>query len=100
MIKLKDLVKEVKVSADLDKIVKMYGAEKPYGHGEKSLTSKTPISPKAYNLLRRDVKVLKMAVDQLQKGVESQRDVNVMNDVVYLVLKAHEALQDMQKWLN
>lgn len=97
MIKLKDLVKEVKVSADLDKIVKMYGAEKPYGHGEKSLTSKTPISPKAYNLLRRDVKVLKMAVDQLQKGVESQRDVNVMNDVVYLVLKAHEALQDMQK---
>ena len=97
MIKLKDLVKEVKVSADLDKIVKMYGAEKPYGHGEKSLTSKTPISPKAYNLLSRDVKVLKMAVDQLQKGVKAQNDVLVMNDIIYLVLKAHEALEDMQK---
>jgi len=97
MIKLKNLLKETKVSADLGKIVKMYGYKKPYGQGPESFESKTPISPKAYNLLRRDVKVLKMAVDQLQRGVESQRDVGVMNDVVYLVLKAHEALQDMQK---
>jgi len=87
-----EVIQEMRVSADLGKIDKMYG-----GDGPRSTTSKTPVSPKAYNMLSKDVKVLKMAVKQLENAVRKQNDVELKDDIVYLVLKAHEALEDMQK---
>ena len=88
----KEVVKEMKVSADLTKISNMYGATAPRG-----TTSKTPVTPKAYNMLSKDVKVLKMAVKQLENAVRKQNDVELKDDIVYLVLKAHEALENFQK---
>ncbi len=87
-----EVIKEMRVSADLTKIDNMYGATAPRG-----TTSKTPVTPKAYNMLSKDVKVLKMAVKQLENAVRKQNDVELKDDIVYLVLKAHEALEDMQK---
>ena len=86
------VIKEMKVSADLTKISNMYGATAPRG-----TTSKTPVTPKAYNMLSKDVKVLKMAVKQLENAVRKQNDVELKDDIVYLVLKAHEALENFQK---
>ena len=86
------VIKEMKVSADLTKISNMYGATKPRG-----TTSKTSVTPKAYNMLSKDVKVLKMAVKQLENAVRKQNDVELKDDIVYLVLKAHEALENFQK---
>ncbi len=90
--KLNQTIKEMRVSADLGKIDKMYG-----GDGPRSTTSKTKVSPKAYNMLSKDVKVLRMAVKQLETAVRKQNDVELKDDIVYLVLKAHEALENFQK---
>ena len=90
--KLNQTIKEMRVSADLGKIDKMYG-----GDGPRSTTSKTKVSPKAYNMLSKDVKVLRMAVKQLENAVRKQNDVELKDDIVYLVLKGHEALENFQK---
>ena len=90
--KLNQTIKEMRVSADLGKIDKMYG-----GDGPRSTTSKTKVSPKAYNMLSKDVKVLRMAVKQLENAVRKQNDVELKDDIVYLVLKAHEALENFKK---
>ena len=90
--KLNQTIKEMRVSADLGRIDKMYG-----GDGPRSTKSKTAVTPKAYNMLSKDVKVLKMAVKQLENAVRKQNDVELKDDIVYLVLKAHEALENFQK---
>ena len=38
-----------------------------------------------------------MAVKQLENAVRKQNDVELKDDIVYLVLKAHEALENFQK---
>ena len=90
--KLNQTIKEMRVSADLGKIDKMYG-----GDGPRSTTSKTKVSPKAYNMLSKDVKVLRMAVKQLERSVKTQHQADTHHDLIYLLTRAHEAYKNSKK---
>ena len=56
------------------------------------------ISPMGYNMLSKDVKVLKMAVKQLERSVKTQHQADTHHDLIYLLTRAHEAYKNSKKW--
>ena len=64
--------------ADLGKIDKMYG-----GDGPRSTTSKTKVSPKAYNMLSKDVKVLRQYCIALSILIKFFRRATSVYQVLY-----------------
>ena len=58
------------------------------------------VSPMGYNLLRKDVILLKDAVKSLERSVKKQHQADTHHDLIYLLTRAHEAYKNSKKWLN
>ena len=55
------------------------------------------ISPMGYNLLRKDVIMLKDAVKYLERSVKKQHQADTHHDLIYLLTRAHEAYKNSKK---
>jgi hypothetical protein len=55
------------------------------------------ISPMGYNLLRKDVILLKDAVKYLERSVKKQHQADTHHDLIYLLTTAHEAYKNSKK---
>ena len=55
------------------------------------------ISPKGYNMLRKDVILLKDAVKYLERSVKKQHQADTHHDLIYLLTTAHEAYKNSKK---
>ena len=55
------------------------------------------ISPMGYNLLRKDVIMLKDAVKYLERSVKKQHQADTHHDLIYLLTRAHEAYKNAKK---
>ena len=55
------------------------------------------ISPMGYNLLRKDIVLLKDAVKYLERSVKKQHQADTHNDLIYLLTRAHEAYKNSKK---
>ena len=55
------------------------------------------ISPMGYNMLSKDIKILKMAVKQLERSVKTQHQADTHHDLIYLLTRAHEAYKNSKK---
>ena len=58
---------------------------------------KEQISPMGYNLLRKDVILLKDAVKYLERSVKKQHQADTHHDLIYLLTRAHEAYKNSKK---
>jgi hypothetical protein len=50
-----------------------------------------------YNMLSKDIKILKMAVKQLERSVKTQHQADTHHDLIYLLTRAHEAYKNSKK---
>ena len=55
------------------------------------------VSPMGYNLLRKDVILLKDAVKSLERSVKKQHQSDTHHDLIYLLTRAHEAYKNSKK---
>ena len=55
------------------------------------------ISPMGYNMLRKDVILLKDAVKSLERSVKKQHQADTHHDLLYLLTTAHEAYKNSKK---
>ena len=55
------------------------------------------ISPMGYNLLRKDIVLLKDAVKYLERSVKKQHQADTPHDLIYLLTRAHEAYKNSKK---
>ena len=55
------------------------------------------ISPMGYNLLRKDIVLLKDAVKYLERSVKKQHQADTHHDLIYLLTRAHEAYKNSKK---
>jgi len=55
------------------------------------------ISPMGYNLLRKDIVLLKDAVKYLERSVKKQNQSDTHHDLIYLLTRAHEAYKNSKK---
>ncbi len=55
------------------------------------------ISPMGYNLLRKDVILLRDAVKSLERSVKKQHQADTHHDLIYLLTRAHEAYKNSKK---
>ena len=55
------------------------------------------ISPMGYNMLRKDVIMLKDAVKYLERSVKKQHQSDTHHDLIYLLTRAHEAYKNSKK---
>ena len=55
------------------------------------------ISPMGYNMLRKDVILLKDAVKYLERSVKKQHQADTHHDLIYLLTTAHEAYKNSKK---
>ena len=55
------------------------------------------VSPMGYNLLRKDVILLKDAVKSLERSVKKQHQADTHHDLIYLLTRAHEAYKNSKK---
>ena len=78
MVKLKNILKEIKYSFDTN-------------------DKRDQISPMGYNLLRKDVITLKDAVKYLERSVKKQHHAYTHHDLIYLLTRAHEAYKNSKK---
>jgi hypothetical protein len=50
-----------------------------------------------YNLLRKDIVLLKDAVKYLERSVKKQHQADTHHDLIYLLTRAHEAYKNSKK---
>ena len=62
-----------------------------------SAIKREQISPMGYNLLRKDVIMLKDAVKYLERSVKKQHQADTHHDLIYLLTRAHEAYKNSKK---
>ena len=55
------------------------------------------ISAAGYNLLRKDIVLLKDAVKYLERSVKKQHQADTHHDLIYLLTRAHEAYKNSKK---
>ncbi len=55
------------------------------------------ISSMGYNLLRKDIILLKDAVKYLERSVKKQHQADTHHDLIYLLTRAHEAYKNSKK---
>jgi len=55
------------------------------------------VSPMGYNLLRKDVILLRDAVKSLERSVKKQDQADTHHDLIYLLTRAHEAYKNSKK---
>ena len=55
------------------------------------------VSPMGYNLLRKDIILLKDAVKSLERSAKKQDQVDTHHDLIYLLTRAHEAYKNSKK---
>ena len=79
MVKLKNILKEIKYSFDTN-------------------DKRDQISPMGYNMLRKDIVLLKDAVKYLERSVKKQHQADTHHDLIYLLTRAHEAYKNSKKW--
>ena len=78
MVKLKNILKEIKYSFDTN-------------------DKRDQISPMGYNMLRKDIALLKDAVKYLERSVKKQHQADTHHDLIYLLTRAHEAYKNSKK---
>ena len=78
MVKLKNILKEIKYSFDTN-------------------DKRDQISPMGYNMLRKDIVLLKDAVKYLERSVKKQHQADTHHDLIYLLTRAHEAYENSKK---
>ena len=78
MVKLKNILKEIKYSFDTN-------------------DKRDQISPMGYNMLRKDIVLLKDAVKYLERSVKKQHQADTHHDLIYLLTRAHEAYKNSKK---
>jgi len=79
VVKLKNILKEIKYSFDTN-------------------DKRDQISPMGYNMLRKDIVLLKDAVKYLERSVKKQHQADTHHDLIYLLTRAHEAYKNSKKW--
>jgi|TARA_R110002074_G_scaffold351913_1_gene523126 hypothetical protein len=78
VVKLKNILKEIKYSFDTN-------------------DKRDQISPMGYNMLRKDIVLLKDAVKYLERSVKKQHQADTHHDLIYLLTRAHEAYKNSKK---
>ena len=91
-----------KIMKNLKKQYKRYFREdvKPVKEASYSFSTtdkRDQISPMGYNLLRKDVILLKDAVKSLERSVKKQHQSDTHHDLIYLLTRAHEAYKNSKK---
>ncbi len=62
-----------------------------------AMNGRDQISPMGYNLLRKDIILLKDAVKSLERSVKKQDQADTHHDLIYLLTRAHEAYKNSKK---
>jgi hypothetical protein len=78
MVKLKNILKEISYSFS-------------------TTDKREQISSMGYNLLRKDIVLLKDAVKYLERSVKKQHQADTHHDLIYLLTRAHEAYKNSKK---
>jgi len=81
----------------LEDTSKAYKLKKEASYSFSTTDKRDQISPKGYNMLRKDVILLKDAVKYLERSVKKQHQADTHHDLIYLLTTAHEAYKNSKK---
>jgi len=91
---LEDTTKRFKMKQEQEVKVKPV---KEVSYSFSTTDKRDQISPKGYNMLRKDVILLKDAVKYLERSVKKQHQADTHHDLIYLLTTAHEAYKNSKK---